>query len=1133
MTADRYQANIITKNPTDPSGPYQDSTAPGVWSMDEVLSFKKANKWPTAGSVETDPNFYRTNILISADGTEGEKNDNFLDRSNRTSVIDHGSNTAQGGFSPFSVRDEGWSVYFDGEDQYLRIDDALDNFTGSGDTFTIQFWIYMIGDQTGGSTIPIGINTSASGDNRLLYRLDSIWFDSYTTSTFTTPATEDDWTHVAISYDGSTLRCFHDGSQVYSVAGSFNGPLNECVFGVGAEFDGANGGSPGNYFEGYISNLKVTDTATTTGFTVPTSPLTSDANTEFLGLQSGNFRDNGPNNVSVSLYNEPQVRPYTPFAYTAAYSPEPPATGSIDFDGTDDLVTIPSSSNLQVGSSDFTLEMWFYLEADPSQYDVLALKGVNSANSREYGFEFDGSGGIYYLYSENGSAWNLPNAVSSSTLVKYQWYHLAVSRSGSELSVWLNGTRTYNDQSHPTSYHTGTGDFMIGAYEDSGTSYDSPAYFSDVRLVKGSTIYTPSQTTITVPTAPLTAVTNTQLLTCRGFYDRSDNNNILTVADGNPTTSAFDPTGTEGYYSTRFDGSTYARYDYNSSNLVVGTNEFTLELWVFKNRNNQSFNFSGAPTASGNYGFNFNSGTFYWGDGSSWSGPHSVGQSTDTEGKWTHYAFTRDSSGNVRSFKNGTLAQTTAGDTTNIANEYMRIAGQLADNNQRLDGNISNFRLIVGTCLYTANFTPSTTPLTAVTNTQLLTCQSNQHIDKSSNGLVPTVNATAKVMQMNPFEGTYDFTGDAGGIYFDGNNDFVQPNIEGPTSISDFKLTGWLYVNQDTISPSLYPRVFTCQSQDSTSGFLLYVREDSGVTKLRLYAQTGERISTDIEKFSWHYFELQRNNGIYTLTVNGVTNGTTWSNSDRLDFTYTLIGKQAGSNDGYFEGYMSDIKLTLDSSGASTSIPSAPAQPESGTALLLSGANAGVFDYTRKNTWTTAGNARVTTSQKKFGTGSIALTAAADYCTAPQSELFDFGTGDFTCEAWVYLNGNDSTYRTMLGFDVTGGLLFEVYQMKLDIGLRGTSNTGSTSTLTADQWNHLAITRSGGTAYWFINGTLDKTDTSLLNNVDLSNASAPLIGDYSAGQTNFDGYIDELRVTKGVARYTATFTPPTKAFPRL
>ena len=159
--------------------------------------------------------------------------------------------------------------------------------------------------------------------------------------------------------------------------------------------------------------------------------------------------------------------------------------------------------------------------------------------------------------------------------------------------------------------------------------------------------------------------------------------------------------------------------------------------------------------------------------------------------------------------------------------------------------------------------------------------------------------------------------------------------------------------------------------------------------------------------------------------------------------------------------------------------------------------------------------------------GSILLEAQADGLEIAQSTDFDFGTGDLTCEAWVWLNDTDEAYRSIFGFDISGGLLFQVYQMKLDFGVRLTSSLLSTATLSANTWNHLAIVRSSGTSYLFINGTLDSTSTTHSSR-DFSNLSDALIGDYSKNITNFNGRISNLRVSN-TARYTSTFTVPTSA----
>lgn len=174
------------------------------------------------------------------------------------------------------------------------------------------------------------------------------------------------------------------------------------------------------------------------------------------------------------------------------------------------------------------------------------------------------------------------------------------------------------------------------------------------------------------------------------------------------------------------------------------------------------------------------------------------------------------------------------------------------------------------------------------------------------------------------------------------------------------------------------------------------------------------------------------------------------------------------------------------------------------------------------------GNAQVSTVSPKFGTGSISLDGSGDYLTVSQNSAFNFGTGNFTVEAWVVRNTSTTGYETILGFDVAGGLLFQIFQNQLDFGIRNTASNLSGTTVPANQWVHLAITRQGSTVFMFQNGSLVRT---LNDTTNFTNATQLIVGGYSTSAGLFNGYIDELRVTKGVARYTSSFTPPTEAFP--
>lgn len=175
------------------------------------------------------------------------------------------------------------------------------------------------------------------------------------------------------------------------------------------------------------------------------------------------------------------------------------------------------------------------------------------------------------------------------------------------------------------------------------------------------------------------------------------------------------------------------------------------------------------------------------------------------------------------------------------------------------------------------------------------------------------------------------------------------------------------------------------------------------------------------------------------------------------------------------------------------------------------------------HTITVGGNAQVTTTSPKFGTGALLLDGAGDYLETPAHSSFAFGTGDFTVECWVYPNSvsdNDGL------FTIGAQLYASVYQSNWTAGTAGSS--GSTfGAATAGSWQHFAITRSGSTIRLFIDGT---QLSSLSDSTNLT-SNQLFIGYYFSSAYAWDGKIDEFRVTKGVARYTANFTAPVAAFP--
>jgi hypothetical protein len=191
-------------------------------------------------------------------------------------------------------------------------------------------------------------------------------------------------------------------------------------------------------------------------------------------------------------------------------------------------------------------------------------------------------------------------------------------------------------------------------------------------------------------------------------------------------------------------------------------------------------------------------------------------------------------------------------------------------------------------------------------------------------------------------------------------------------------------------------------------------------------------------------------------------------------------------------------------------------------------------------TVTAVGNAQISTAQSKFGGSSIAFDGTGDYLSIPDNDAFDLGTGDFTIEGWVNYSSS-TTFATALTKGWPTGSAGGAFLVTLVVGnLVFYAESGSNSWDIASArsivsglqlltWYHIAITRSGNTFRTFSNGVVAETWTSslgLFNNSDIVS-----VGASKTGSNGMNGYIDDLRITKGVARYTANFTPPTAQFP--
>jgi hypothetical protein len=622
------------------------------------------------------------------------------------------------------------------------------------------------------------------------------------------------------------------------------------------------------------------------------------------------------------------------------------------------------------------------------------------------------------------------------------------------------------------------------------------------------------------------------------FVDSSTNNFTIT-RNGNTTQGSFSPYGSN--WSNYFGGSDYLSLADNA-NLNPSTQDFVMEAWVYltgTTGNNQGINGKGTAGTDGYTFFVTNALvlSFVW---------NGTGGTTITGGtlelnKWNHVAVVRNSSV-IRLYLNGVGAGSSTACTTDITSTATKFVGQARGGNPIL-GYMSNYRMTKGSLpsgydATSSSLTVPTAPLTAISGTSLLTCQSNRFVDNSTNAFAITVNGTPSVQRFNPFGAStaYSTSVIGGSGYFDGSGDYLSVSTGTALNLitGDFTIEGWVYPD-GAIS---YLPIFSNGNFAATAQVIVQVTSANTPT---LYMSNGVSFSVNLASSinininSWNHIAVTASGTTYTIWVNGVSGGSTTNGFTRTaPFTTSVVGRLYPSDDLYYaKGYITNVRVVKGTALYTTTFtpPTAPLTAVTNTQLLLNTTNGAIFDNAMMNDLETVGNAQISTSVVKYGTGSLAFDGTGDYLVSAPSPNNILGDGDFTIEFWLYPSNTSSGYRALVSSEnynpsVAGG--WSLYQNGTTIEWWISSGNifQYSSAITASTWQHLALSRVSGTFKFFINGT---QLTSGSNSTNLTGQKI-LIGD-NLGSYFYNGYLDDLRITKGYARYTANFTAPTAALP--
>lgn len=630
--------------------------------------------------------------------------------------------------------------------------------------------------------------------------------------------------------------------------------------------------------------------------------------------------------------------------------------------------------------------------------------------------------------------------------------------------------------------------------------------------------------------------------TSNDIFVDSSVNNYTTTTSYEPKQGSFSPYAPAGY-SNYFNGSNYTS---TNSLTPLGAGDWTIECFI--NTNDQKIDTGYFQLSGAAGGFQA---------GAAWINSVAVAtnnnmlriyvnsgayNSTAMEIKpytWYHIALVKYNNA-IRVYVDGVL-DTTFGvegaipDTNNYTGSSI-VIGAAYSASYASNTYISNFR-ITGNAVYTGTFTPPSSTLQSSSDTRLLVANSRSFADLSPNNLTLARAGSGfiRVSANTPFHAAAEYlpTTNGGSAHFNISSSISAPAPAVTFGTGDFTIESWV---MHTYDYGTYIDLFratntgsvTIRFGDSGLGFKLQV----GVNSSSFSTLWSTNFTQSSKIGSWYHIAFTRENGVCRLFIDGkqmsLNNGvnpSTYPYTSFVDNT-NVSNPGAGIFGASVAGYMSDMRIVKGTAlyTADFALPTAPLAPVPNTSLLLNCAPAGIVDRTAKEDFNTSGNMQISGNQSKFGETSIYFDGSSYMTSAIASDQYLFPSNcDYTVECWYY--ANTAANFTLVDNTGAGGTM----QVSRVDGIWNHGGQTWNYTPPNGQWIHLAFSRNAGVLRLFSNGVLVQSQP---NTAVIGSVSNPLvIGRRIDGNYPFNGYLDDLRITKGVGRYTAAFTPPATSFP--
>ena len=622
------------------------------------------------------------------------------------------------------------------------------------------------------------------------------------------------------------------------------------------------------------------------------------------------------------------------------------------------------------------------------------------------------------------------------------------------------------------------------------------------------------------------------------FDDKSTSDHTIT-ANGDIHQTTFSPYR-HGGYSVYFDGSS-DNLGFASLSAMNPNTYMSLECWVkLDDKNNANelivgrdsgywlmYDWPGLGVAQDKFGFGANF-------GGSWAG---VSSTTSPEsGVWYHVVGVREDT-TYKIYVNGTLENTatyTSGITTG------GVVGIGANTNQlggSIKGHLADVRVVISanssSLPYTSNFTPSTDRLTAITDTQLLACHLPYMQEGSTHGHTITMNGNVKIVPAGPHDKQeYSASSHGGSLHSDGSGDYlaVDASSDFDLGTSDFTIEGWVY-------PTAYGNANFLVGQNYFSSI---VQINSG--KLQFYSSPASAYiitaATDIPLNAWTHWAVVRNGNAWTIYLNGKSDATATNAADAgFDGTNPLHIMRWNNSNGTTVGNVADLRFVKGTAVYTSNFtpPTAPLTAVTNTKLLVQSTDAGIIDKSQSvKALTLNGDTKSSTTQSKYLSSSMYFDGNGDWIRTSDQEGSAYGTADFTVESWVYMTSAPSNYYYIWaqGSSTGGTNNFGIYYQSnvLKVWHNGGAAITGTNALSLNTWHHVALSREGTNLKLFLDGTQEGSTATNSSNITSSSTGLTIARWEEINDSGYwTGYISDFRITKGLARYTANFTPPSAA----